>query len=92
MNLLSKSLAHTPHKNHILCLYGDSFGVNHQHIRYYSNILVKSGESIGKMELTFKLVDQVGLCCLLQCLEGTRLEPEFLTNIVCDFTDELLKW
>ena len=91
INLLSKSPAHTPHKNHIFCLYGDSFGVNRQHICYYTNILVKSGESIGKIELTFKLIDQVGFCCLLQCFEGIRLEPEFLIDIMCDFADEPLK-
>jgi hypothetical protein len=45
-----------------------------------------------KMLLTFKLIYQVGLGSLLQCLQSTRLESQFLIYLMCDFTYQPLEW
>ena len=44
------------------------------------------------MLLTFKLIYQVGVGSLLQCLQSIRLESQFLIYLICDFTYQPLEW
>jgi hypothetical protein len=46
---------------------------------------------VMKIILTFKLIYQIGLCSLLQCLQSTRLEPQFFIYLMCNFTHQPLE-